>query len=383
MQRRSIQILRPILCIVLMLFALSAAFAPDTRAQAVPVEDLEALAATIEDETKRAELLAHIKALVAASKGAEDQEVSQSLGPRLITGLSETAAEASRQLVTTANRFTDVPILIDWIKSQVTDAEARNDWLIALLKLAAIIIVGWGAERLGRLLLSRPRKSIESREKTGVWARLPFLLIRTVLDVLPILAFAVAAYAMLPLVSPSAKVQVMVVTFVQAFFLARVLLIVMRMLLVPAVPNLRVLPLSGVVANYLFIWSRRLISVGVYGYYIAEAAYFLGLPSGGRAGLMRLVGLLVTTMLVVFILQNRVQVSHWAQSALLRGRDARDRSARALRWMTDVWHVLAIVYVVAAFLVWAFDLEGGFAYLFRSTVVSVFILGAAKLISAG
>lgn len=371
--------------IVLMLAAPAFAWttASDAQAQPVAAEDIEALAATIEDETKRAELLAHLRALIAASKGTGDEEVSQSLGPRMITGLSETAAEASRQLVSIADRFTDVPILIDWIKSQATDTASRTAWLIALLKLAAILAVGWAAERLGRLLLSRPRKAVESREIAAAWARVPLLLLRTVLDILPLLAFAVAAYATLPLVNPGAKVQVMMVTFVQAFFLARAMLILMRMLLVPAVPNLRVLPLSGVVANYLFIWSRRLISVGIYGYFIAEAAYFLGLPSGGRAGLMRLVGLLVTTMLVVFILQNRAQVSHWAQNSLLRGRDARDRRARLIRWVSDVWHVLAIVYVVAAYLVWAFDLEGGFAYLFRSTVVSVVILGAAKLISTG
>jgi moderate conductance mechanosensitive channel len=369
--------------VMLLAFAVTSEFVSEAHAQPVGVEELESLAATIEDEGKRAELLANIKALIAATREPGDEDVRQSFGPRLITKLSETAASASRHIVATTDRFTDVPILIDWIKTQATDSTSRNAWLIALLRLAVIIVVGWVAERLGRFLLSRPLRAIESRETTGIWARLPLLLARTTLDVLPVVAFAVAAYAALPLVNPGAKAQIMVVTFLQAFLLARASFILTRMLLVPAVPSLRVLPLSGVVANYLFIWSRRLISVGVYGYFLAEAAFFLGLPSDGRAGLMRLVGLLIATMLTVFILQNRMQVSQWVQNAFLRGRDARDRSARVVRWLSDVWHVLTIVYVVAAYLVWAFDFEGGFAYLFRSTVVTVVILVAAKLVSAG
>ncbi|MBL6946366.1 MAG: mechanosensitive ion channel [Rhodospirillales bacterium] len=353
-------------------------------AQQVAVDDLETLAKSIKDDTKRAELLGQIRALIKVARGdAQADDVSQSLGPRLITALSESAAEASRQLVTTVNRFTDVPILLDWIRAQATEEKARNAWLLALFKLAIIVAVGFAAERFGRFLLDKPRRSVEAYVTESVVTRLPVLLARTVLDVLPVAAFAVAAYAMLPLVNPGAKAQVMVVTFLQAYLLSRALFILMRMLLVPAVQTLRVLPLSGETANYLFIWSRRLISVSVFGYFLADAAYFLGLPSGGRTGLLRVVALTVTAMIVVFILQNRPNVSAWLHEKIKRGGDVTTRGAKYLRWAADIWHVPTVIYVVGAFLVWALNVEGGFEYLFRATLVSVFILIFAKLVSLG
>ena len=186
---------------------------------------------------------------------------------------------------------------------------------------------------------------------------------------------------MLPFVSPGDKAQVLVVTFLQAYLLTRALTIFFRMLLVPAVADLRVLPVGGETANYLFIWVRRLITIWVAGYYIAEGAYFLGLPAGGRDGLLLFVGLLVTVMLIVFILQNRGAVTGWLHKAIDKSNGVSGRSARTLRWLADFWHVLAVIYLVCVFLMWALDVAGGFEYLLRATVVSVVILALAKLAS--
>ncbi|MBL6929690.1 MAG: mechanosensitive ion channel [Rhodospirillales bacterium] len=350
------------------------------QAQPVAAEDLTKLVETIEDDAKRAELLGQLRALIEVAGGAaQKDDASQSLGPRIISTLSESAAEASRQLVNAVDRFTDVPILLDWVRAQASDEEARTSWLVALLKLAIIIAVGFAAERLGRFVLARPRRAVEAYVTESVVTRVPVLLARTVLDVLPVVAFAVAAYVMLPLISPSAKTQVMVVTFLQAYLLARALFILMRMLLVPTVPTLRVFPLSGETANYLFIWSRRLISVWVFGYFLAEAAYFLGLPSGGRTGLLRLVGMTVTVMVVVFILQNRPAVSAWLHARINQAW----RGAKYLRWLADIWHVPTAIYVVVVYVVWALDVEGGFEYLFRATLVSALIMAFAKVVSLG
>ena len=357
--------------------------AAPVQAQPVAAEDLTKLVETIEDDTKRAELLGQLRALIGVASGtAQEDEASQSIGPRMISTLSESAAAASQYLVNFAEQLTDVPILLDWARSQISGEEARSVWLMALIKLAIIIAVGFAAERLGRILLAKPRRAVEAVKTDGVLLRVPMLAARTLLDLLPVAAFAVAAYAMLPLINPGAKAQVMVVTFLQAYLLARGLFILMRMLLVPSVPTLRVLPLGGETANYLFIWSRRLISVWVFGYFVAEAAYFMGLPWGGRAGLLRMVGLSVAVMVVVFILQNRPVVSGWLHGHIKRSTGAALRGSRILRWAADVWHVLAVVYVAGVFLVWALDVEGGFEYLFRASVVSVLIIVLARLVSA-
>lgn len=350
-------------------------------APSVAVEDLQSLVATIEDEARRQELLTQLRGLIEAAKGTPAEAPAESLGPRLITSLSAMASEASRALVDAADQLSNFPVFWDWVTAQASDDEARNAWLKALAKLALIIAVGFLAEYIIRKLLARARRVLENREAVGIWLRIPLLAARTVLDLLPVAGFAAAAYGVLPFVNPGAKAQVLAVTFLQAYLLIRGLSIFSRMLLVPAVPALRVLPVGGETANYLFIWLRRLIVVWVAGFHMAEAAYFLGLPSGGRDGLLRLIGLLVTVMVIVFVLQNRAAVTHQLREAIGRGTGLAARGARTLRWIADIWHVLAILYVIGAFAVWALDVEGGFEYLLRSTVVSIVILAIAKIVS--
>lgn len=342
----------------------------------VTIEDLEALAAAIKDDAKREELLTQIRALIEVARGTPPAEV-QPMGSRMVATLSTTAGEVSRYVVAFANRLSNLPELAAWLERQVTDPMARSLWLFALATLAAVIAVGWGTERAISYLLARPRRVLDGREATSTLVRLPLLLVRTVIEMVPVAAFAVAAYALLTLLDPLRQTQVMVVTFLSAYVLIRGLTILMRMLLVPPGPSLRLVYMGPETAHYLFIWSRRLIATWVVGYYASHAALLLGLPAAAYGGLLRVVGLLITAMVVVFLMQNRA-----ALAERIRGRPAPGvpltPAYRLRRRLADVWHVLAIVYVVGVFAVWALSIEGGFEYLLRATVASAVILAIAK-----
>lgn len=345
----------------------------------VTIEDLEALAAAIKDDAKREELLTQIRALIEVAQGTPPAEV-QPLGSRMVATLSTTAGEVSRYVVAFANRLSNLPELAAWLERQVTDPATRSVWLFALATLAAAIAVGWGAERATSYLLTRPRRALDGREATSLVVRLPLLLVRTFIEMVPVAAFAVAAYALLPLLDPLRQTQVMVVTFLSAYVLIRGLTILMRMLLVPPGPSLRLLSIGPETAHYLFIWSRRLIATWVVGYYASHAALLLGLPRPAYGGLLRVVGMLITAMVVVFLMQNRA-----ALAGRIRGRPTPGvpltAAYRLRRRLADVWHVLAIVYVIGVFAVWALNIEGGFEYLFRATVASAVILAIAKALT--
>lgn len=345
----------------------------------VAIEDLEALAAAIKDEAKREELLTQIRALIEVARGTPPSD-AEPLGSRLVSTLSTTAGDLSHQVVAVANRLSNLPELAAWFERQVTDPAVRSVWLFALFKLAAVIVAGWLAERVTFYLLARPRRAVEGLEAASLLVRLPLLFVRTVMELVPVAAFAVAAYALLPLLSPGRQTQVLVVSFVSAYVLIRGLTILMRMILVPPGPSLRLLPMGPETATYLFIWSRRLIATGVVGYYAAEAALLFGLPLAAHAGLIRVVGLLIAAMVVVFLLQNRAVLAE-----RIRGRPAAGQpltaAYRLRRRLADVWHVLAIVYVIGVFAVWALAIEGGFEYLFRATLASALILAAAKALA--
>ncbi len=345
----------------------------------VTVQELEDLAAVMEDEAAREQLLSRIRTLIATKAPPQGKPPVESAGARLIAALSENVRETSSQLVAAVDALRDVPALFASVRDQAANPETRRRWFDLIIKVALILFAGGVAERLLRPLLRRPRRALEERDTDTLWVRLPLLAGRTVLDLAPIVAFAAAAFAVASMVQTTPQVHVMALTLINAYLIVRGILVVARMLLAPAVKTLRILPLTDVTANYLFIWVRRLVSFSVFGFFFAEATLLLGLPVGGYTGLLRLLGLIITGMVVIFFLQNRVPVAAWIRGEV-RGEEKLKRAGRLRDRFADIWHVLAVIYALAIFSIWVLGIEGSFQYMVRATAVSIVILIAARLI---
>jgi len=369
--------------VALALAVLCLAPAPVAAQSAPPpdaaIAELEALASTIEDDAKRAELLANIRALISANRGetAESSAVTRDFGARIVHALADSARLTGSQLVDLADAVGDLPEAFEAISTEAADPEARARWTELLVKLVVMLGVGWIVEVLVRMALRRPRRSLESRDVESLWVRSVFLAARTVLDVVPAATFAAAAYGALSIIQPAEQARLVMGVFITAYLIAFGIGAAARVVLVPAAPSLRLLPLADETANYLFIWVRRMVAVAVFGYFAAEAAHILGLPQGGALGLLRVLGLLLTGMPVVFVLQNRAGVAGWIAGPAEGG------AGLLRRRFADIWHVLAILYIVAVFIVWLLDVEGGFAYLARATTVSTLILVVAFVVTGG
>ena len=344
-------------------------------APAVTIQELEDLAAVMEDEAAREQLLSRIRALIATRKNTKVESPVESAGTRLIAALAENVRETSGRLVTAADALRDLPVLFAWVRDQAANPNTRQRWFDQTFKVALILFAGGIAQWLVRFLLRRPRRALEERDADTLWVRLPLLAGRTVLDLVPIAAFAAAAYAVALAVRPMPQVHVMALTLINAYLIVRVILAMARMLLAPAVKTLRILPLTDLTANYLFIWTRRLVGFFVFGFFFAEAALLLGLPASAYTSLIGLLGLVITGLTVVFLLQNRTPVAAWIRGEGKAGR-LRDRFA-------DIWHVLAVIYVAAIFGIFVLGIEGGVQYLARATAVTAVILFATLLIMTG
>ncbi len=367
--------------VTMILSLASGAWAP-AGAQDVQAEQLESLLSTVEDEAQRKVLIDQLKALIEARRGIAPTPKAESLGARLIATVSERTREIGEQVFTVARALSDFPVLLEWLRRQATDDDTRAFWLGLLLKLATVFAVGIVAERLAVALLRRLRQGVEDRADGGMLARTAFLVGRTAVDLIPVAIFIGAAYVMVPLVRPDPAMHVVAFTLVYAYVLMRAISILSRAVLAPAAPTLRLLSLSDESANYLFIWGRRLAGVSVIGYFAAEGALLLGLPPGAHAGLLRLVGLLVAVLTVVFVLQNRNAMAAWIRR-LPTGR-AGVAGVQGLRdRLADAWHVLAIAYIVGVYAVAALGIKDGFEFLVRATVVSVVIIVVARIVMSG
>ncbi len=343
--------------------------------------ELEALAATISDEGKRTELLATIRGLIEARRASEAEQ-QRSLSDRLIAAAEKTAISGQAMLDGIVNEVGGVPGVADWFARLARDADARARLLAQLGALAVILAAAWSAELLIWALLSGVRRRLSAPEGAGIGRRLPPLLGLAVLDLVPLLGFAAAGYGAFIVFRPDAPVGAIALRFLVAYVTARAILSAARVFSAPRRPDLRVLPCSDRGARYLQTWARRFVNVGVIGYFFIEAALLLGLPRASFEGLAKLLGAILTGLAIVLILQNRARVAGWLMGAD-RAEPRRFSAAPLRRGFAAVWHLVAVVYLIGAFVVWAWEIEHGFAYLARATAVTAVVVALSFLLLQG
>jgi small-conductance mechanosensitive channel len=366
---------RLLVALLLTLFAALPAAAQDAKDPGMRADEIERLVGTLESDADRKRLVEQLKGIVAAQR-----QVDQGGEDGLLAIISERVETFGNDVMDAVGAMKDVPKLASWIGGQVRDPVARERWADTLWKLAALMAAGIATDHALGWLLRRPERLTVPREKVGALMRLPLGLARAMMRLVPVAGFAGGAWGVLSLFSLTGNTRIAALMVVTAYASVRVVMVLARFAVAPRTPLLRLLPLDDETAEYLVIWIRRLAGVGMFGYFFTEAARLLGLPKGGHVFILKSLGLAITTMLVIFILQNRQPVARWLRGAV---RDSSlGRRVQGMRnRLADVWHVLAVIYVVAGYVVWAIRLKGGFEFMLRASLLTVAILIAAAAIS--
>lgn len=372
---------------------------PSGAVQPLSTEDLKTLVKTLENDAERRKFIAELRALIAArekvqppppsaSQTPETQPPSaqapsaQNFGARLIANVSERIQQASTAIASAATTAFDLPYLLDWVKRQATEGQSRVAWLDLFGKLAIVLGLAALADWLAGLALQRPSRALQDWAGYSAWLRAIFLLERIVIELAPIVAFGAVAYGVLPFVNPGATARAVILAIVNAVVIARAMLVIARLVLAPRGGRHRILSMRDEMAGYWYVWLRRFVSLVVYGYFAAETATLLGLSSAGYLFLTRLIGLATAALLVILILQNRQAVAHWIRGDAMAPAPSSGLQVLRAR-LADIWHVLALLYIIAMYAVWAFRISGGFEFVLRASVLTLLILIVAKALANG
>lgn len=355
----------------------TSALAQNSAAPNAPQQaELKQLLDTLENEAERKKLTRQLRTLLKAQSAADQEEQPTAVGSRFVAAAARQAKDLADQLTAAAESLRGLPEFYRSFLDEVGDPESRGAWLRLIFKLLLVAVAGYLAFLLIRWLLARPLKSIESKESDSLWVRAPFLLVRTALDFIPVFAFFGIAQAVLPLTEPSDQTQSVIVVLLNAYLIVGITVVIARMLMVPRISGLRVLPLTDTTSNYLFIWVRRFTYVAVYGLFVADAALIMGFSLEGHSALSGFIGLIVLAMAVMFVLQNRQHFAAWMRGDentewLFGLQGLRNRFA-------DIWHALAIIYLVAIYAIWLMRIEDGFEFMLRATLLTVLIVLIAQ-----
>ncbi|MFO8032993.1 MAG: mechanosensitive ion channel [Desulfohalobiaceae bacterium] len=365
---------------------------------AVSEESLNSLLQDLEDPERLERLKQDLRTLLAARQAEVQEQTAQEEDPGLAGGVLQLVSQRmqglNRQLAGASASLLQIPRAIQDLMQQAQNPAQLKIWAEMLGKVILVLLLGLIAERIVRRLLSRAQRALMDQGQDNLALRGGFFLARTILELIPIAAFAAAAYALLSFLESREGTQLLALTLVNAHVMVKAVLVLARLVLVPGFPDLRLLPLAEETVQYLYCWLRRVVGLAVYGYFILEAALLMGLPGHLQAFLLKLLGLALTIMAIVLVMQNRADVAKW----LKQGRTGGEAGAKApdgpeqetgkarskmeavgalRRRLADIWHILAIILLAGLFLTWALEIEGGFVYFAGALVLTGLILAVA------
>jgi small-conductance mechanosensitive channel len=400
-----------------------AASASDNSRALTPDQAKRALD-TLQDDTKRKQMIDTLRAIANAAPANTASPTtapapaapsaipltSDSLGAQLLLTVSEQVGDISHQIAYVARSLTHFPAFYYWILRTANDPSAYDQLLDIAWKLALVFGCAFAAEWLIFRLIKRPVALLEARVPQAASApaqtlvmvdppssvadiiaepeqhqrrlslarlwqslvRLPFVMGRLVLELLPVLVFVGVATALLGTeIGEAVTTRLVILAVVNAYALSRGLICVARALAGP-VGLFRV---RAETAAYIEIWARRIVTVGVSGIAFANVALLLGLHRAGYAAVLRLVMLVVHLFIVVIILQCRRQVAEAIRAPA--GRDG--AAAMARNRIAGLWHYLAIALDLALWAVWALNIRNGYSLLLQYFVGTIAVALITRL----
>lgn len=370
--------------------------APAPAPAAQPAQaDVQRALETLRDETRRAELIRLLEAMAAAQATPGATPPAADAPPAeapLIEQAGEHIGRALGEVVEGIQSAADLPGIWTWLRDAATNEAYRDRMLDLGWKLLLVFGVGIAAQRLVYWGLGRWRDQLDARAppegvRRAFLRRLPFILARLGLDLLPVLAFWLVATATIPNLPGWPSQRVIIWTVANAYIVAHGFMVVVRLLFSPASNHLRLLPVADETAGYITVWMRRIALVSVTAYALSEFALLLAMPLSVQNGVLRLGLLIVSIFVIIIVLQNKLGVAQWLAARPLREGEVPDRWRAMLRGLrdrlADAWHILAILWVVAVWGVWALGLEGGSERLLRSSLSTVLVVVVAKLLDEG
>jgi small-conductance mechanosensitive channel len=410
--------------------AATAAPSPAAAATLTP-EDARRALDTLQDDAKRKQMIDTLRAIAASAPAAPAAQPASpaaqsgpavplpadSLGAQLLLKVSTWVADTSHQISWAARRVTHLPALWRWLVEVTTDPAWYGLLLDIAWKFALVFGCAFAVEWLARWALRRPLRALETRiprtvrpsaapvaavsdppssaediaaepalrrrrlDLTRAWQavlRLPFVLLRLLLELLPVAAFLAVGALILGTIlgAPIGDVsltRLVILAVLNAYAICRGLVCAVRALIGP----LGVVSTSEETAAYVEIWTRRLVTVAVGGIAFANIALLLGLHRGGYAALVRLVMLAVHLLVAVIILQCRRPVAR----AIRPAPGAQGLLAAARSRIAGLWHYFAIAVVMALWVVWALNIRDGYALLLQYFAGTVAVILIARLIS--
>jgi small-conductance mechanosensitive channel len=332
-----------------------------------PASSVDDLIRILENDDARNALLTRLKTQAAAQQVQEPAEEE----PTIARQIAEQTRAAAEQIVAGSEAVWSVVAALAVI---LTGTSTIDYGAIQTLFLN-IILVGAGMFAsffVLRMVAHFFQRSLGHRAAGRHWSiRGIFTVTATIVDIVTVALAWGAGYviALQVIGGVSGRMDINQTLLLNAFLMVEMLKVSMRFVMQPRFPALRLVPVSDTTAAYWYFWLARAVSLVGYTFMFVAPILASNVSEAAAQAVRVLVTLTALVIAIVVILQNRDRVRQTLSSRAAGGR--KDFISRSGAFLAGIWHLLAIVYLVAIFVVWLVNPATALHFMVSATVKSI------------
>jgi len=338
-------------------------------------EEVDAFLAGISDEKTRQLLADKLKQEAAGNSSPGDTgdvEGGEDAAGHRFHDLTLRASLALDQIVSFFSAEREGAVKWDTILSRLSGGRGTGHLLLTVLIGLGIIAGGIGADRLVRRLTGSLREQILTSVALGRLQQAGRFITRLLLNALGIAAYIIATFILLILIFKQEDAGYWIVSnlLVSSYYVA-VIIFTARIIMAPATPAMRLLPLQDRDAKFLYRWIVQISLVAA----VFVTCGIIFLNAGRSQALFNLFyiasGLSVSILMIVMIWQSRHRVTEAICAEASEGvcveSTLRIKFART-------WHYFAILYVAGSGTFWLINVFLGSKGRIINLIVGLFLI---------
>jgi len=328
----------------------------------------------LEDDQARAQLIERLRGSAAPMVEAEPEHVPLA---RQVAEQTRAIAENISGVFLVAGNFTDSVAAL-WRDTTTADLNVLTRMLSTLFTvIAGTLFAYW----LLRLVSDRARIRLAARAETRpILRRAPLALGAIALDTGTVALAWLIGHALSIQLATNQIMALNQALFLNAFLVAEGIKVVMRAILMPRKDPLRLVPFSDTTANYWYFWLSRLISLIVYAFLFVAPIVTWNLTAASGDAIRTLAVFTACLIGVVLVLQNKKDVATLLKRRVARGET--DTLGRLAQGLAQVWHIIAIIYLITFFMVWVAHPQTAINLMAASTAQSLIAIVVGMVIFA-
>ncbi|WP_408884464.1 mechanosensitive ion channel family protein [Komagataeibacter xylinus] len=432
------------LVVVLAAYGPHVAHAADEAAAPAPAHGMtpdqaRQVLAVINDPARRAEFQNTLAAIAAqlpaapapapaapAHAAAPAQELTvqpDSLGSDLVQDTEALRASLIVQAQHFVALFGDLAFVVHWTHTIFADPQSRGILLDAVGRATLILLVALAAEHGVSLLMRKPLRGVTARalatekrlnlpdaataapdpaataapgvEAAGqqaateqdmqaqhatlrLLARVPYSLMHLLIKLVPVGLFFGLGTGFAYALTTTHQAMLVTLTLTNAYVVARVVYLLMETLFVPHSPAIRLCSASDQTAFMVTRWLNFLVAAPSVVVCLSTLGGVFDMPARGTEAIIRSVVLIEHVLVAIFTWRVRRHVASALQpSARLRQQPFWAFVGR----LVYLWWVPAMFFNFALWLIWATHIQGGYAWIIRTVILTTAVVILSRLFS--